>query len=580
MDEIRTIATQAGSTQFTAPELIRIPESTNFYVRLNEVINQRIALEADETRLTLQSMPQRPALGAVSLVDDVTVPDLQATAPSINLPAVPKINTPNAPGVAPAFNSPTLPDAPGIVIPTAPTLNSVVIPDAPLLDIPSFTDTLDVQDIPAPSYEFTFAELPYHSAMQDALKAKLLFDLEHGGYGIDTADEAALWNRERDREGAEATIQLGEVARNYAGRGFPFPPGAMVRAMEQVSHKLMAASQSSSREIALKRADLYVQNRQFTLTQVRELESLLMNYHGAMLERMLNTAKAIADYAITTFRAKVDRYNLELERYKTEAAVFGDRIRALVERVGIYRAQLEAADLQGRLELQKVDVYKALMSGVEMAVNVYRTQMEAVGIQAGIERDRMEAYRASIDAFVASVNAEQSKLQLYDAQVKGELAKVQVFQAQVEAHNATLNGVRAKTDVKVAKARAEIDRNNALLEAHRADLNAYETQLRAEVSRVDTHIKAEGFRLQEHESHVRGVTEIVRADAERNKTIVAQNEQINQTRIRLKELEAQVERAGKELALNASQSGAQIYGQMISSALAAVNAIATISDDA
>lgn len=33
MDEIRTIATQAGSTHFTEPELIRVPENYNFYTK-------------------------------------------------------------------------------------------------------------------------------------------------------------------------------------------------------------------------------------------------------------------------------------------------------------------------------------------------------------------------------------------------------------------------------------------------------------------------------------------------------------------------------------------------------------------
>lgn len=579
MQKIQGIAESANAFSVSIPQVSAVQPTDWVSVSL---LNKTISKGASTLPLALNLLggvpPEALVLPDVTPIGELVIPEFNAVLPQLNLPATPAIQLPDSPGAAPEFHTPNLPATPVLRLPDAPVLRDILLPDAPLLEMPVFTATLAVQNLPEPSDHFAWAETPYTSALLDASKAALLRDMEEGGYGIERADELQLWHRERDREGAEAAIQLEEIGRRFVGRGFPFPPGAMTRALEQAHNTIMAASQSASRDIALKRADLYVQNRQFTIQQIKELESLLMNYHGAVMERALNAAKAIADFGVSLFNARVQRYNLELERYKTEAAVYGDQIRALVERTAVYRTQIEAAEAQGRLEMQKVEVYRSMVSAVETSANVYRTQVEAANVQASIERIRLDAYKSTIDCYSATVNAQQSQMQLYDARIKSELSKIQIFEAQAQAYSTQVSGLRAKADVLISKSRHDIDRNQSLIEGYKTQLAAYEAEQRVKAQRIEMQIKDDAHALEDYRTRVQAAIDSIRIRQADSELQLKQNESNAKLALDVARINAEVQRSGKELALSASRAGAEIYGQMISSAMGSINAIVSMSE--
>ena len=55
------------------------------------------------------------------------------------------------------------------------------------------------------------------------------------------------------------------VRRKFSRRGFSLPPVALLSLTESAIQNSQNASNALSREIALKRGDLYVQNRQFAI---------------------------------------------------------------------------------------------------------------------------------------------------------------------------------------------------------------------------------------------------------------------------------------------------------------------------
>lgn len=190
--------------------------------------------------LTGYYAPVRPFLGTIGLApveapsptfseaETITVPEFTSVAPALNIPDTPDTTLPSVP-TAPSISDPVLPTAPSITLPTAPSFSSVDLPLPPSVDIPSFTAGLPSEDFLTPTNNFTFYEAQYSSELLDELNSKLLSDLQNGGYGIETADEQALFNRLRDRETELALTQVEEIRRSAAARGFPLPPGAIDR---------------------------------------------------------------------------------------------------------------------------------------------------------------------------------------------------------------------------------------------------------------------------------------------------------------------------------------------------------------
>lgn len=514
-----------------------------------------------------------------STINTIPLPNVNISVPTINLPVAPTVVLPDAPTVDAHFNMPVIPQAPVLDTPVLDTLNNVVIPNAPVIDLPTFAAIAPtVVDLDPPSNTFAFAEEKYESAMLDALKAKLLDDLQNGGYGIEPADEAALWDRAREREATNTAQAIEEIDSAFAARGFMQAPGALFSALEGVITKAQQAANSLSRDIALKRADLYVQNRQFTIQQVKDVEQVLLGFHAGQMERLLNAEKYLVDFAIAAYNAKVASFNAKLEAYKTEGQVFESKLRAAVEVVNVYRSQVDAARVQSEVNRSIVDTYRARMEAVSAAVNLYRVQMEAAQIHAGIERTRLDALKAAVDAYVATVQGKTAEFGLYRAQIEGELAKVQAFDVQVKAKTLQIDAAKAQSAIASANTTREVEVANAKIATHRLllddaktkadfvltnnkiNLTAYESSVTLFKVKSDIGIEKARSSIQLQNSNV----DMYKANA----TVAVERARV--------ELEGQKTALGTRL--GAADAGARIYAQMISGALSAVNALAVATE--
>ncbi|MBT9176364.1 MAG: hypothetical protein DDT20_00677 [Firmicutes bacterium] len=431
-----------------------------------------------------------PADSTFSAVSNVFIPDLNAVQLPLDLPSVPSATLPGAPTPV-DFVLPDIPVAPLLGLPATPIFDALVLPPAPSIDLPSFRAVLPADDLLVPTNSFTFYEEAYDSALLNGVKAKLLFDLQNGGYGLEPADEAALWDRLRDRETEGTLIQVDEAYRISAARGFPLPPGEVTLAVERAQRDLQNKLSSASREVALKRADLYVENRRFVLEQSKELENILLGFHNSRMERALNVAKATLEASLTIYDALVKRYAARLDAYKAEAATFSERIRGELAKAEIYRTQIAAVGEQVAMNRGLVDIYRAQLDGVTASVNIYRTQMDAANVRAGIERNKLDAYRALVDGYVAQVQAKSAEFGLYRARIDGETAKVNIFETQVRAFTEQVNAAKTRSDIQLGVLTAESEQARIKLANFQGRLGAYEAEVRRQLDtnrlRVETY---------------------------------------------------------------------------------------------
>lgn len=510
---------------------------------------------------------------AIGGLADVPVPDFTEVAPVLDLPIAPTTTLPIAP-TAPTISDPVLPSSPVLTMPTAPVLTAIVLPDAPVIDIPAFTTTLPTDDLVTPTNSFAFYEELYTSELLDELKAKLLYDLQNGGYGIETADEAAMLDRARSRELELAMSQVDILMVDSASRGFPLPPGDLNVVLQNAHRDLQNKMSGISRDIYIKRADQFVTNRNFTFEQTRQIEQILIGYHNSVMERSLNAAKAVLQASIDIFNAQVSRYNARLDAYKTEATVFEARVRAALAQTEVYKTQMEGKRLEVDIQRAGVEIYNAQLAGLNTIVNLYKTQMEAAQVQAGVERLRIDAFRALIEAYTSQVQAKVAEFNMFEAGVRGQVARVNAFESQVKAYTATVDGAKAKTEILVSRLKAEIEVAQQAIEVYKGQAEVYKTDISAQAQTIDAQAKIYGSQVQGFSAITGAVGEAARLDLsardiQARTNIANANIGIEQAKVTLQSLISSA-----EINVKAGGYAADFYKALIGSAL---NALGTLT---
>lgn len=442
------------------------------------------------------SVPVTPTLPTITLPSLDNPPDFLVAEPIVNIPVPPSSLLPSAPGSPPSFNSPTIPTAPIFTLPDTPSFQNVITPDMPLVEYPTFSSELPVMDITAPTNTFMYVEPTYESDMLDELKAKIMRDLLNGGYGIDDADEMRLWQRAREREAVAAEVAIQDTVRQAAARGFTMPTGALNAMVAAAQTAALEKNSSVSRDIMVKKADLYVENRKFTMTQAKEVEQMMITMFGYMAERLLRAAKETVELGIAVFNVQVARHNARLETYKAAASVYAELIRGASLKLEAYKTAVEGARLTVDVQRIHAEVYRMQMEGINALINVYATQMQASKVAAEVEQIKLDAFKLQVETYVAQVGAKTAEFSMFESQIKGEMAKVSTYQVQAQAYASKVGAYKSKADAAEVLVRAQATAGNLKLEAYKTDVMRYQSELQrsqyeltAAVSRYEADIK-------------------------------------------------------------------------------------------
>lgn len=283
---------------------------------------------------------------------------------------------------------------------------------------------LPADDLLAPTNLFVFAEGLYDRILLDPLQAKLLADLQNGGYGIDTTDETALFNRARDRETQATLTRIEEAGRTMAVRGFPLPPGELSIHIDRAYQELQDKASGISREIFIDSSKRFVENRRFTITEAREMERITIAFFNSIQERAVNVSRTTAELGIAV-------YNQLVERFKTRLAA----------------AKL-ASDVQFQISQVKVEQAKALIDDFRARILAFesdiRRQIEPLKLQVNLFQADIAANRNLTDGLVARAQLQQKVIDAtiqQNIQIGGlniELAKAKLI--------ATVEGLKFRTE--------------------------------------------------------------------------------------------------------------------------------------
>ena len=538
------------------------------------------------------SLPQAPdaplvAFPAVQSPDDLVLQSVSEVVPSpapefnVTVPVVQILDKPSAlavtaPGDAPALTDVTLPDAPTILLPDAPTMQLITIPDAPAMSLPVWVGVMPDGDLAVPTVGFVWSEDYYDSDLLNSVSSRLTTMLV-GGTGLPPSIEQAIWDRGRAREDVIAKKATQEAYEEFAGRGFSLPPGALAGRVAEVAQKNREATSTFSRDVAIKQAELEIENLKFSVTTGIQLEGQLMTYAGQYAQRALEAAKTTVEVGINIFNAQVALYNARLQAYQTEATVYKELIQAEALKLEQFRTEIEAQKLIGEINMQSVQIYKTRIDALLSAVELYKAQLEGVKTQVDVDRVRIESFRATVDAYKSQVEAKTSEYQAWGESIRGEVAKVSIYEAQARSFGTLVDAYKTGETIKIENMRSRISTNELLVKAFSAEVDYMAEQIKAGVAQVDSGVKVYDGQARVYAAQVGGEEARVRALAEQVRLIIASGTADAELKLKAAGINVdqllrigQVEQEGRKAA-------GMIAGQLAASAMSAFNLSASVS---
>jgi len=578
------LESMAAFANVEAPEAISdtIFDLTDPYVGEQPTAEKPEAYESQLADVVMTSLAElKSQLGNTELsFASVDMPVLEAVRPNYTSYEAPTDETPNFDDEVPSTTEPNLPVAPDEPLPTPPTFNEVTLPTAPPIGFASFDATLPTQDLTPPDPMFVFTEVAYNSELAEALKAKLLSDIQNGGTGLGADVEAAIWARAQDRVSDETEARYEEVEAFGTSLGDDLPPGVLGARLMQAGLEHVNKLAQLNYEISIEQARLAQNNTQFTVTQTIAYEQILMDLANKVQQRAFEAAKAVVEMAVAVYNVKVLAYQAQLEKYKTEAAVFESMIRAELAKIEIYKAQIEGARMTVEIQSQYVEIYKARLGAVGVLIDLYNAQMEGAKIQLEIDKNKIDVFRAKIEGKSAQVAGITAKYNLYQAQLAGEKTKADIYKTDVDAYSQLVGAAKTEADVNVAELQARLQINQDNIRVLEAALDKYKTDVQAETQAEETRVKVYDAQTRAYEVDRKALSEWASNTVEAYKAKVQQI--ATEADIRIKEAAnaVQVALGNQNTATAITEAGARIAAQMSASALTSVSASAQIGYNA
>jgi len=361
----------------------------------------------------------------INIDKDIAFDPALTTGPlTAELPSSPSF--PAVPTIEDNFVMPDVPSKPDVTMPDKPTLREHVIPDFQGdISIPQFTSTLPDVDLPLieeADVRALFGEMVGNYAPQiSEIKDLLLLRITEGGTGLPVDVEAQIWNRNLERDEQALQDSVDAAAAQWAKMGFTLPDGALADSLASLNNEYINKRLDTSRDIAIKQAELEQANINTALQLVASIEEAFNNVMAQYANVSVNAMKTAADVSVSLYNSHVTYYNLLTDMYNAKANVYSTLVNARLADVEVYKAQVEGVGLAIKADESKIDIYVAEISAESEKLKAYETELR--GIMAQIEatkawldvgKTRMELFatetRALNDRFAGQIDGFKSEV--------------------------------------------------------------------------------------------------------------------------------------------------------------------------
>lgn len=362
-----------------------------------------------------------------------------------------------APSVA-SLNVPiTHPTKPTYSMPVLGGMLDIVLPDIPTIVFPTIDIEPPVYDIPVPkqwSFNTDNILISDDPLIMECV-SRLTNDIRYGGTGLTPAVEAAIWNRDLERN--EQTLQdsTDKLVQTWAKTGFSLPDGLLAHSLAELQKEYENRRIDRSREIAIKQADLEQAN---LFKSIEMASGLMAHIIGLEIEHeklVLEAQNLTAKYANEFISMQIEIYKSKIDAYRATAQVYEMIIRAELAKVEVYKAQIEGQKLIGEVNQQTVQIYSERMKAIAVMIDTYKTEIQAMTSEMEMEKTKIEANKLQFDAWAKTADVAIAKyngeVEMYKGESQINIAKADVLGKQAEAE-ARINVALVETKVKSLEA--------------------------------------------------------------------------------------------------------------------------------
>ncbi len=528
---------------------------------INDLTSSKVTLVPGIDTVTF-TVPSDPVSEPTSPTDSKPTygnPPIAPNEPAaIVLPAVPVITSPTLPTfkeiTLPAYlKSVSLPDFTSIV-PTF-TLEKLVVPEivapevVPTSLVVSAIKAIEISiaDITVP--EITVSDIvaseivpsanEYTSVLNDAIRSKLLSNIQDGGTGLSAEVEAAIFAREGERSAQALQDAIDKTTAQWAKMGFTLPDGLLTSEMIALNEAYLNRRLDTSRDIAIKQAELEQENLKYSIQDAVAIESKMFEIEDGNVAREQDAAnnnanrnlEAIKNNATRSFDAannnanrtvevtagnatrrigvdtgnanrvfEVDKSNatLEFEAAKTTAALAFDVANSNANRaheasketitamVQVYNANLAAFNAQVQKYQAEAEAYKSFVQAMVIEVDVYKAELEGQKLISDINEQAIKLFTATWDGEISKTKLYESQLRASAVEIDYNKSIIERYGMQVQAYTATVNALTAEYNADTLVYRADIDKWIARSDR---DIKGADGSLRAEMANVDKYLK-------------------------------------------------------------------------------------------
>lgn len=271
-----------------------------------------------------------------------------------------------------------------------------------------FTEDIDLTLPTAPDIVVPNISRIILSNLWNNIYTKLNDDILNGGYGIETADEIAIWERHKEREMLELLAQTDELDEMYAGAGYRFPPGALIKAKMKAKQTYQNKLATINRDMTIERLKMFVECRKFALENGVKFGELFVDIAKLSIVLFDSEIKGVlgqAEVRKANNQIKIEKFKAEIEGYSAEARVLASlydlastqqdrevrtQIAALQANIEIAKAYLTQAVEQAKLRLEgtksAAEVYKAICASALGTIHASASLSSSFGVSYGYSK--------------------------------------------------------------------------------------------------------------------------------------------------------------------------------------------------
>lgn len=549
-------------------------------------------------------------IGPTSPFDNVSFGNAPTEVPTFREPSRPADpgNAPSAPSFQTAFTIPEPPALLSAALPSTPTINDVTVPAAPELTIPKFDfqnqrplatiadlDEATVRNAMDTAFDEKSLDMQlnadelvrqwideynpeYHTQLA-AIETQLAKYLQ-GGTGLSEEIETKIYDRARAKNDLETKRAQDAIVADAAAKGFSLPTGAVFSAMNRARQEAATNNSKTSSEIAIAQAEMEQKNLQFAVTTSAGIRASMVGAASAYMGHVINIQGQAMRYAEMTYQTIVGVYNAavqvfsaRMDQFRVYATIYDTEIKGVLAEAELYRTEIAGLESAVNVDRAKVEAFKAVIDAATAAANMYRAQIDAALGQANMEKLKIEAFQAEVQAYGAKVQALNSQWGGYTAELQGNRSRLETFNARLEAYSAGVKAQQTKIEAHAITTKAIADTNASKASVYQTRLNTFRAQIDASKTVLEAEVAQNKGKLDSF------MAQLSAFDAKTKYKTIEYSAQVDaKARNAMGDLTAKVENArsvtqyGLNLA-RLSTDGAQIYGQLASSAMSGLNTL-------